>query len=65
MEFNEPLTWKQVHKILKEWMEYGDDPFYDQYAEYLDELKTTTDPKRAAVLKDILKLMDFLKQFID
>lgn len=65
MDLEEPLTWEKVQKILEEWMDYGDDPFDDQYAEYAYELSITTDPERAALLKKVLRLMDFLRKFID
>jgi hypothetical protein len=56
------LSWNEILKVLTVWLEYGDDPFEDEYSTILEELKNTVDEKRRARLNLVLIIMDFLHQ---
>lgn len=56
------LTWNEILKVLTVWLEYGDDPFEDEYSELLEELKKTDHEKRRERIKLVLDIMDFLRE---
>ena len=55
------VTWEELYEFLKEMLSYGDDPFEDMYSEFLEELKTVSDPQIKKNIKTILKIMDVLR----
>jgi hypothetical protein len=57
----EVLTWSELCKVLMVWLQYGDDPFEDEYSNICEELQNTTDEKRRERLQIILSIMDFLR----
>ncbi len=56
------ITWEEMYKVLKLWIEYGDDSFEDEYAELYEIEKHTTDPSHKKNLKTMLKIMNFLRE---
>jgi hypothetical protein len=56
------LTWNEIFKVLTVWLEYGDDPFDDEYSELLEELNTSVDEKRKERIGLVLDIMDFLRE---
>lgn len=58
------ITWSELYKILKVWLEYGDDVFEDEYSAILEELKNTADTKRKEHLKMVLDCMDLVREMV-
>lgn len=56
------ITWDEMYDILMLWIEYGDDPFEDEYAELYEIEKHTTDPVHKKNLKTMLKIMGVLRE---
>ena len=56
------LTWNELLKVLMVWLEYGDDPFEDEYSEVLEELNKSVDEKRKERIQLVLTIMDFLRE---
>ena len=60
--FKAHITWQEIREIITEWIQYGDDPFEDNYASILEEYEKTTDEEQKKILKEVLALMDVLRK---
>ena len=55
------ITWKELYELVMDWLEYGDDPFYDRKADLSDNMEEEKDERVKKNMEYALKLMDFLE----
>ena len=57
----ETITWDEMYDVLMLWIEYGDDPFEDEYSELYEIYRNTQNPLLKKNIKTMLKIMDMLR----
>ena len=63
-KFSKTISWKELNKLMSDWICYGDDYLADKISEYHEEIENTDDEEYKETLKEIIKLLKLLEKKI-